>query len=71
MDVWHTQDPNKDLRLSCSVMHESGALLLDGCSASGELPSPQHPNPYPLSCSVMHESGALLLDACSASGEQP
>ena len=27
-------DPNKDLRLSCAMMHESGALLLDPCSAS-------------------------------------
>jgi len=27
-------DPNKDLRLSTAMMHESGALLLDPCSAS-------------------------------------
>jgi hypothetical protein len=27
-------DPNKDLRLSSAMMHESGALLLDPCSAS-------------------------------------
>ena len=27
-------DPNKDLRLSNALMHESGALLLDPCSAS-------------------------------------